>query len=130
MKKLQVIILLLSVLPVLAIADVRIFWTQPTTNVDGSPYDDPGGYNVYCGNSPGLYDQETTSTGASASDVYLAMDNTIDKYCVVRAFDLAGQESVDSNEVHIPIRGSTPPTVDPIDAIPGSPGITNWNYVD
>jgi hypothetical protein len=96
-----VIALVLSVLDCHAVS-VRFTWEAPTTNTDGSPLTDLGGYNLCYGTESDVY-----STCINVGDVtsYLwdlgAVENTT-LFFNVNAFDLSGNSSDYDGEVAIP----------------------------
>jgi len=47
--------------------DATFTWVNPTTNEDGSPYDDKGGTNLYCGTLTGDYNQAWQVTDPNAT---------------------------------------------------------------
>jgi len=96
---------------VFAANPTKFYWTPPTTNVDGSPLTDLAGYKVYCGNASGNYTiiKDTGMLLPTPTEVEYLISNVIpggqDKtwYCVVTAYDDAGNESGYSNEVSFPL---------------------------
>lgn len=76
---------------------VTFTWDMPTTNTDGSPTTDLAGARIYCGPASGNH--------ALLVDVGLVTAYTSDTfadgthYCVATAYDIAGNESVKSNEL-------------------------------
>ena len=73
-------------------------WTPPTTNEDGTPLEDLGGYKIYQGQAPGTYGPPTVINDPAASS-YQAEDLPAgDYYFAVTAFDTSGNESAFSNE--------------------------------
>lgn len=104
MKKLLVLLVLLITSFSYASSPQFLVWDAPTTNTDGSPLTDLGGYKVYCGDSSGNY--------TIVKDIGLPLENryqldqilTEEKtyYCVMTAYDAAGNESDYSNEVSFP----------------------------
>ena len=111
-------LLLLATTAFAATQKQYLVWTPPTTNVDGTPLTDLGGYNVYCGNQSGNYtvvkDVGNPPTNANGDVVY-ALKNILPAntsqtwYCAVTAYDLMGNESDYSNEVSFPL-DLLPPT--------------------
>lgn len=77
-------------------------WEAPTTNVDGSPITDLGGYRIYYSQVLGTYtDADSRDVGNVTS---VNIQNTVGslkgQWCfVVTAVDIAGNESEFSNEV-------------------------------
>lgn len=80
--------------------DVRLSWTAPTQNTDGTPLTDLAGYKVYWGARGGPYPNSVTITGTATTYVVegqVLAQNT--EYCfVVTAFNSAQRESAMSNE--------------------------------
>ena len=117
MKKL--IFLMVLFFSVSAFADtytVRLTWTPPTTNEDGSVLTDLGGYMLYRGMAPGAY------TGVvDVGDVEF-FNWTFDApegswwYYNVTAYDLAGNESVYNGEVNVPFQINPPMPPEDLDA--------------
>jgi hypothetical protein len=72
-------------------------WEAPTTNADGTPLTDLGGYKVYYGTSSGNY---TVSLDVGNVTTY-KIDNLTPGtyYFAVTAYDTSGNESGYSNEV-------------------------------
>lgn len=91
--------------------DATIYWTAPTTNGDGTPLTDLGGFKVYCGSSPGVY---TVAKDVGNVSTYL-ISNDLPKdgvyYCAVTAYDVNGNESILSNEVSFPLDRTAPAKV-------------------
>lgn len=80
-------------------ASVTLVWDAPTTNTDGSPLTDLGGYRLYQRQQGEPYGSATTiaapTTTGTASDLLAGVT-----YCwVVTAYDLSGHESERSHEV-------------------------------
>ena len=81
---------------------VTLTWDAPTTNTDGSPLTDLGGYKLYCGSSVGTY--------APIRDVGNVLEYPISNdladgthHCVATAYDTSGNESAYSTEVVFPL---------------------------
>ena len=87
-------------------------WTAPTTNADSSTLTDLTGYKIYFGLTPGIYSGSTdigcpasctveNACVAGAACTYAISNLSLGSgdWCfVVTAYDLAGNESVYSNE--------------------------------
>ena len=96
--------LLLSFAPAWAVGPIigsacRISWIAPTTNADGTPLTDLAGYRVYIGTAPGVYGVATATVVQPATTWPCGTLSNGQKYAVVTAFDLAGNESVRCSEL-------------------------------
>jgi len=96
-----------------ASSSTTLTWTAPTTNTDGTPLTDLAGYKIYYGTTSGNY---TNSINAGNVTSYTITNLTAGttSYFVATAYDTAGYESVDSNEVvktEPVVPDTTPPTV-------------------
>lgn len=101
-------------------ADVTLSWTNATTNVDSSPYTDPDVTMINCGSQSGIYTFEEFVPHATTSLV-VAMDNTVDNYCIATHIDQTGINGASSAELHIP----------PRDVLgPSAPGGFTYQYID
>ena len=98
MKKIlmALMLLLLSVSPVYA-GEATLTWDAPTTNADGTPLTDLGGYKVYYGVAPRIYGTPTDVGKVLTYKVINLSEGT--KYFAVTAYDTSGNESCYSNEV-------------------------------
>lgn len=98
MKKILIalILLLLTVSPVYA-GEATLSWDAPTTNVDGTPLTDLGGYKVYCGTASRVYGAPVDVGKVLTYKVINLSEGT--KYFAVTAYDISGNESEYSNEV-------------------------------
>jgi len=96
MKKLWIVLMLLflSVSPVRADI-VTLEWDGPTTNVDGSPLTDLGGYRVYYGNQSGVYGTPVDVGNVTSYVINLSDGNW---FFAVTSYDTSGNESDYSNE--------------------------------
>lgn len=77
-------------------------WDAPTTNVDGSPLTDLGGYKVYASKTSGVYtDTDSKDVGNVTSiNIPTTFGQLKGTYCfVATAYDVAGNESDFSNEL-------------------------------
>jgi len=117
MKKLLAIIIFLFVmtgtayaLPYIFIPQPQRTWTAPTENVDGTPYDDEGGYVVYC--KPSSQAEFTDALSFRITDPATTIIYLVDYPClgmtgqidfVVTAIDTSGNESANSNMVTVPL---------------------------
>lgn len=129
MKKL--IIMTVAVLfsqQLLAANKTKLSWTPPTTNTDGTPLTDLGGYKLYCGPKTGNY----TVVKDVANIVEYLILNVVSKdgtyFCAVTAYNIPGNESGYSNEVNFSIDYTSPnPPIEntpKIESIPtNDPGI-------
>lgn len=75
----------------------ELTWTAPTTNTDGSALTDLAGFRIHYGTNPGNY---TASIDAGDVTRYI-LTGLADRayYFVVTAYNSAGTESGNSNEV-------------------------------
>lgn len=76
--------------------NVTLSWETPTTNADGTPLTDLGGYKVYYGNTTRTYGTPIDVKNVSAYTLDLT-DGTY--FFAITAYDTSGNESVYSNEV-------------------------------
>lgn len=75
---------------------VNLTWTPPTTNTDGSPYTNPGGYKIYWGSTEGTYANSRTLNDPEAEmDTVFVPEGPW--YFVVTAFNALDRESDFSN---------------------------------
>lgn len=77
-------------------------WDVPTTNEDGSPITDLGGYKIYFSQVSGAYtDTDSRDVGNVTSiNIQNTIGNLKGQWCfVATAYDVAGNESDFSNEV-------------------------------
>jgi MYXO-CTERM domain-containing protein len=126
--RLAALLLLLSPLSARA-ATVTLAWDPPTTNTDGTPVDDLGGYKVYYGtvNTP-PYKGTGAKEGASPITVPLSafadpskpvykmtVPSCLHLYFTVTAYDTSGNESDYSNSVDKTIAPTVEVTVEPDD---------------
>lgn len=90
------------------LAVVTLSWEAPTTNSDGSPLTDLGGYKLYCGQSSGTYGTVKDVGNILAYPISndLPIDGTY--YCSATAYDTSGNESPYSNEVTFPLDRRVP----------------------
>lgn len=76
---------------------IAVSWVAPTSNADGTPLTDLGGYRVQWGQTPGSY-SASASVGAGVSSYVIPSLSSGTWYVVVRALDTAGNESLPSVE--------------------------------
>jgi PKD repeat protein len=77
---------------------VKISWSPPTTNINGSPLTDINGYRVYYGNSSRNYTRIINVGNNMTYDVNDLAEG-LTYYFAVTAYDTSGNESLYSNEV-------------------------------
>lgn len=98
-------IILMSAIVVIALPFTQkttLTWEAPTTNVDGSPITDIGGYKVYFSQVSGAYtDADSRDVGNVTSiNIQNTIGNLKGQWCfVATVYDVAGNESDFSNEV-------------------------------
>jgi hypothetical protein len=83
--------------PTLA-ADATLSWTPPTTNTDGSPLTDLGGYKIYYGPTSGNYTNNQDLADPAAASAIVTDLTAGTWYFAVTAYNSTGQESDFSNE--------------------------------
>ena len=93
-------------------ASVTLSWIAPTTNEDGSPLTDLGGYRLFYGATSGAY-TDVVDVGNVLTyvwDVGEQEGNTL--YFNATAYDLNGNESIYNGEVSktFPMIAPAPPT--------------------
>lgn len=95
-KVLMILILLLLMVSPAYAGDATLSWDAPTTNADGTPLTDLGGYKVYYGTASRVY-----GTPIDVKNVltYKVIGVTKGTYFAVTAYDTSGNESAYSNEV-------------------------------
>jgi hypothetical protein len=111
-------VILMSGLPLMVslvqAAQVQVSWTAPTTNANGSPLTDLGGYRVHYGTSAGQY-STTLEAGMATQVVITGLAEGQTYYITVTAYDTSQNESAYATEVPysvpIPPGDTTPPTV-------------------
>jgi len=82
--------------------ELNFAWDEVTTNADGTPCDDLGGYFFYCSLAAGDYTDPLCKIDVGneiTATVEVALDEGQTGYFVVTAYDLNGNESQPSNEV-------------------------------
>ncbi len=104
------IILLLITTGVVFAGEAVLTWDPPTTNTDGSPLTDLGGYRIYYGVSSGNYTQSIDVGNVTTYQV-TGLTDGVTYYFAVTAYDISGNESDYSNEVYKTI--TTPDTTPP-----------------
>ena len=102
------VIFVLGLLSSTALAgSVTLSWDAPTTNEDGSPLTDLGGYTLYWATQSGGY-----AAPAGNLDVGNALTVTVDvpdnTWFVVTAYDTSGNQSGYSNEVNFQLSPGVP----------------------
>lgn len=104
-KKIGILTILLWLISATALAATTFVWTAPSTNEDGTPLIDLGGYKFYCGNLAGNY-TVTKDIGVPVVSEY-PIKNVVTAegqwFCALTAYDTSGNESKYSNEVSFPL---------------------------
>ena len=95
-----------------ASGDVGLTWTAPTTNEDGTPLTDLGGYILFYGPTAGAY---TASVDVGSVTTYTWATGPKDGgnlFFNIKAYDEAGNRSVFNGEVNVPFGmvAPNPPT--------------------
>ena len=93
-------IMLLAV-PAFAV-ELNFGWNEVTTNADGTPCEDLGGYFFYCSLTEGDYVDPLCKIDVGNhinATVDVALNEGETGYFVVTAYDLNGNESEPSNEI-------------------------------
>jgi len=98
-------------LPAEYLNPTSISWIAPTTNTDGSEVTDGAGFRVYCGNTSGSYTLYQDVMGWQNTLYNFPVLADGDYYCVVTAYDIAGNESAYSDEASFRVDKTTPATV-------------------
>ncbi|MEE4258947.1 MAG: hypothetical protein V2I62_04250 [Bacteroidales bacterium] len=89
-------------------------WDAPATNTDGTPCTDLAGYAIYRSAESGKWTEQTgikkafVTTNAKTRQALILMPDGGNWYWIVRSFDLAGNFSEASNELHTEIDLSVP----------------------
>ena len=73
-------------------------WDPPATNTDGSPLTDLGGYKLYYGTSPGIYDH-SIDVGNVTIYALTGLRQGQTYYLAVTAYNTSRNEGDYSNEV-------------------------------
>jgi len=85
----------------ITIANSSVYWTIPTTNIDGTPLLDLGGFRIYFDLTPGtyraLYDVKDPTASSLRLNMFLMQPGTY--YLSITAVDILGVESEKSKEV-------------------------------
>lgn len=113
MKKLILtLILILIAVPVFG-ASVTLSWTAPTTNADGTPLTDLGGYMLYYGEVSGVYPYNVNVGNVLTYQWQLGDQEGKTLYFNATAYDLNGNESVYDGEVSLtfPMIAPSPPVL-------------------
>ena len=77
---------------------LMLSWAAPTTNEDGSPLSDLAGYKLYYGTQPGQYSNVVNVGDFTSAEIGELAAGTW--YLAVTAYDIYGNESGFSNEIH------------------------------
>lgn len=77
---------------------VTLAWDAPTTNADGTPLTDLAGYKIYYGTSLHTY-STAIDVGNVTEHIISNLENGVECYFAVTAYDTSGNESNFSNEV-------------------------------
>jgi hypothetical protein len=101
-----------------------ISWDPPVTNADGTPVNDLAGYKIYYGTSPGNYSQNI-DVGNVTTYTVTNLPEGITYYFVATAYDIARNESADSNEISKTIQVSQQYTLSVAKAGTGSGTVTS-----
>jgi len=88
----------LAVTTIATAGEASLSWDPPTTNTDGSPLTDLGGFMVYYGTSPGIYEYTTDAGNQLTWNVINLTEGRV-FFFAVSAYDIFGNESGFSNEV-------------------------------
>ncbi len=97
---------LLILLPVLSFAgNVTLAWDAVTTNIDGTPCTDLGGYKIYYGTAPQTYTHVIDVGNVTQYTITLSQGTY---YFAVTAYNTAGAESEFSNEISTVVPGTVP----------------------
>jgi len=94
-------------------ASVTLSWTAPTTNEDGTPLTDLGGYRLYYGSISGAYGTITDVGNVLTYQQQMGNAEGTTMFAVVTAYDTSGNESLPSNEVSLtfPMIAPSPPVL-------------------
>lgn len=106
-----------ELIPIASAGEVMLAWDPPTTDSDGYPLTDLGGYKVYYGTASGTYNTSINVNNVTSWTVTNLSEGR-GYYFAVTAYDIAGNESDFSNEVIKRIPGIIPGNIDTI--TPGS----------
>lgn len=82
---------------------LRLAWTPPDSNVDGTPLQVLQGYRLHYGVQPGAYDQQVTINDGGATEVSIQVPQDT-YYLALTAIDRHGAESELSNEIRKTVR--------------------------
>ncbi len=131
MKRLAWLLWLLLASPAIA-GQVVLSWDPPTTNTDGTPLTDLGGYKLYYGTGSGSYGSVIDVGNVITYTVTGLLDGTY--YFAVTAHDTLGNESNFSNEVFRTIASVAIPAPNALQAVGTGGTVTlSWdkpNYAD
>ena len=81
-------------------ATVTLAWDAPTTNVDGSPLTDLGGYKVYYGTTSGVY-ATVLAVGSVTTATVTNLQPGMTYFFAVTCYDIYGNESAFSQELTV-----------------------------
>lgn len=79
-------------------SSLMLSWNAPTTNEDGSALEDLAGYRLHYGTAPGQYSQVINVGYFTTAEIGDLAPGTY--YISVTAYDIYGNESDYSNEIH------------------------------
>lgn len=96
-RSLWLLLWLLFITPPAIAGQAVLTWDPPTTNMDGTPLTDLGGYKAYWGTTSGNYGSVISVGNVLTYTTTGLPDGTY--YFAVTAYDIAGNESDFSNEV-------------------------------
>jgi PKD repeat protein len=113
-----VLIMLLVMSAQLQAAYVQLTWTAPTTNANGTPLTDLGGYWLYYRQTSGNLTQNVDVGNQTTYLLSGLVDGQV-YYFAVTAYDTSGNQSVLSNQVSATT--STDPPPPPVASFTGSP---------
>ena len=104
---------LLIMIATTAIAEIVQFsGVTPTEREDNTALglSEIAGFNIYCGDVQGDYQDTTFFEGATLPDTVWSLDAPIGtRYCVVTTLDIDGRESLYSEEVTVVVEGKSRP---------------------
>ena len=104
---------LLIMIATTAIAEIVGFsGVTPTEREDNTPLglSEIDGFRIYCGNTPGDYQDMVFIKGATLPDTAWELDSPIGtRYCVITTLDIDGRESLYSEEVTVVVEGKSRP---------------------
>jgi len=94
-------------------ASVTLSWTAPTTNEDGTPLTDLGGYRLYYGTVSGAYSTVLDVGNVLTYQWILGDQEGKTLYFNATAYDLSGNQSIYNGEVTLtfPMIAPSPPVL-------------------